>query len=298
VVNYLLAARAANAQGEDKLCELYLLRAQRSGEDDLAVALTRAELQLRGGRLQEALATLLPLQQHAAKHPQVLKLLQEVYAALRDWPNVLQLLPQLRRQKVLTREQVAALELRATVDLFNELAAQGQIENLRLRWQQLPRALERNVEVVASYTRGLAALGAAGEAEQILRQQLKREWDATLVGLYGVIAGTDPARQLAQAEQWLQQHSGNPALLLCLGRLALRNELWGKARDYFEASLKLADDPQTYAELGHLLARLGQHERSSQYYARGLSVCVPATVLQPDAAAGSQLPAAIGLRSK
>jgi HemY protein len=291
VVNYLLAARAAHAQGEDKLCELYLLRAQRSGEDDLAVALTRAELQLRGGRPQEALATLAPLRLSAAKHPQVFKLLQESYVALRDWSNVLELLPQLRRLKVLAREQAAALEAQATVALFDELRAQRQLENLRLRWQQLPRALERNADIVALYARGLAELGAATEAEQILRQQLKREWNEPLVALYGSVAGSDPARQLAHAEQWLAQHSGSAALQLCLGRLAVRNELWGKARDYFETSLNLADDPQACAELGQLLARLGQHERSSQYYARGLAFCV-------SGAPGRQWPAAIGTSSK
>jgi HemY protein len=270
VVNYLLAARAASALGDEKMCELYLLRAQRSGEDDLAVAVTRAELQLRRGQLQEALTTLTPLRQRAAKHPYVLKLLQETYAALRDWPRVLELLPQLRRNKVLTREQVAQLELTATIKLLDELAACQQLESLRQHWQQLPRNLERNTDIVASYARGLAALGAAADAEQIVRQQLKREWSAELVALYGNVAGADPARQLAHAEQWLPQHSASAALLLCLGRLAQRNQLWGKARDYFESSLKLAENPQTYAELGRLLAQLGQHERSSEYYERGL----------------------------
>jgi HemY protein len=255
------------------------------------VALTRAELQLRGGRPQEALATLAPLQQSAAKHPQVLKLLQESYSALRDWPNVLQLLPQLRRLKVLTREQVAALEAQVTASLFEELRAQRQLENLRLRWQKLPRSLERNAEIVAQYTRGLAELGAAAEAEHILRQHLKRDWSEPLVALYGTIAGSDAARQLAHAEQWLAQHPGSAALQLSLGRLAIRNELWGKARDYFEASLNLAEDPQACAELGQLLARLGQHERSSQYYARGLAFCVGGAV------PGRQLPAAIGASS-
>lgn len=272
VVNYLLAARAAHAQGEEKLCELYLLRAQRSGEDDLAVAITRAELQLQRGQLQEALTTLAPLRQRVAKHPQILKLLQDIYVALRDWQNVLELLPQLRRHKVLTREQAAGFEKVATVNLFNELAAQGQLEKLRQHWQQVPRQLERDTEVVIAYARGLAALNAGAEAEQQVRQQLKREWSAELVALYGTLAGSDPARQLAYAEQWLPQHSSSAELLLCLGRLALRNQLWGKARDYFESSLKITETPQAYVELGRLLAQLGQHERSSSYYERGLLV--------------------------
>jgi HemY protein len=274
VINYLLAARAASAQGEHKSAELYLLRAQRSGEEELAVALTQAELLLRRGHAQEALVVLTPLRNRASKHPYVLKLLQETYNALHDWPNALQLLPQLRRNKLLTREQAASLEKTISINLLNELAAQGQLEKLRQHWQQVPRNLERDTDVVAAYSEGLAALGAGAEAEQLVRQQLKREWSTALVALYGTIAGGDPARQLAYGEQWLQQHSNSAELLLCLGRLALRNQLWGKARDYFESSLKLAETPQTYAELGRLLAQLGQHERSSSYYERGLLVSI------------------------
>lgn len=293
IVNYLLAARAAAAQGEEKLCELYLVRAHRSGEDDLAVAVTRADLQLHAGRPHDALATLAPLLHGSARHPQVLKLAQESYAALHDWDNVLQLLPQLRRQKVLSREQAAELELQATGALFEDLRAQRQLENLRVRWQHLPRALQRNAAIVRVYARGLAEMGAAADAEQVLRQQLKREWSDELVALYGEVAAGDTSdgaatRQLAQAEQWLQAHGGSAALLQCLGRLALRNELWGKARDYFESSLKLAEDPRTCAELGDLLARLGQHERSSQYYARGLALA---------ASNARQLPVAAGASS-
>ncbi len=297
VINYLLAARAASAQGDYKMSEMYLLRARRNGEDDLAVALTQAELQLQRGHAQQALATLEPLRKQAAKHPYVLKLLQETYTALRDWPNVLQLLPQLLRQKVLTREQVAMLETSATIRLFDELSAAKNGESLRRYWQQLPRNVERQVGVVASYARGLVAIGAATEAEQILRQQLKREWSTELVALYGTVAGADPARQLAHGEQWLQQHASDATLLLCLGRLALRNQLWGKARDYFESSLKLAENPQTYAELGRLLAQLGQHQRSSEYYARGLTAYVQDSAA-PNNAVGDQLPIAIGAISR
>ena len=233
VVNYLLAARAAHAQGEDKLCELYLLRAQRSGEDDLAVAVTRAELQLQRGQLQEALATLAPLRPRAAKHPHILKLLQEIYTALRDWPNVLELLPQLRRHKVLTREQAAHFEKIATVNLFNELAAQRQLEKLRQHWQQVPRQLERDADVVVAYARGLAALDAGTEAEQQVRQQLKREWNAELVALYGTLAGSDPARQLAYAEQWLPQHSSSAGIAVMFRSLGAAQPAVGQGARLF-----------------------------------------------------------------
>ena len=284
-LNYVLAARAAAAQGEHKMAELYLLRAQRSDDDaDFAIALTTAELQLRQGKLQEALVALTRLRNQAAKHPYILKLLQDTYSALRDWEKLLELLPQLRKHKIITREAALELEARTTAYLLNDMAAQKQIEKLRERWRALPRTSERDARVVTAYARGLIALGAGSEAEAILRGYLKRDWNTELVALYGKTGGTDPARQLAQAEQWLREHGNSAALLLCLGRLALHSQLWGKARDYFEQSLKLENNPETCAELGRLLSRLGQHERSSEYYERGLLAAVEIAPRAPGAA--------------
>lgn len=271
-INYLLAARASAAHGEYKMAELYLLRAQRSDEGtDFAVAVTGAELQLRQGKLQEALAALNRLRSQATKHPYVLKLLQDVYTNLRDWEKVIALLPQLRKAKILSREASVDIEARAMVAWFDDMAIQKQIEKIHERWQLLPRAIERDARVIAAYTRGLIALGAGDEAEIILRNTLKRDWNLELVALYGRTGAADVSRQFAQAEQWLRDHGSSAALLLCLGRLAVRNQLWGKARDYLEQSLNLQNNPETCIELGRLLIRLGQSERSVEYFERGLA---------------------------
>ncbi|HET8711602.1 MAG TPA: heme biosynthesis HemY N-terminal domain-containing protein, partial [Spongiibacteraceae bacterium] len=271
-INYLLAARASAAHGEYKLAEQYLLRAQRNDDGtDFAVAVTAAELQLRQGRLQDALASLNRLRKQAEKHPYVLKLLQDTYTGLRDWENLIALLPQLRKAKLITREAADDLEARATASWFDDLAAQKQVEKMRGRWQSLSRAVSRDSGVVTAYARGLIALRAGDEAEPIIRAQLKREWNEPLITLYGKAETSDASRQLAQAEQWQRDKGNSAVLLLCLGRLAVRNQQWGKARDYFEQSLHLADNPETDAELARLLARLGQHERSAECFERALT---------------------------
>lgn len=270
-LNYVLAARAAAAQGEHQIAEQYLLRAQRSEDHtEFAIALTRAELNLRQGKLQDALLVLTRIRNHAAKHPYILHLLRDTYTALHDWSNLLLLLPQLRKHKVMTKTAAAELEVRATTNLLDELAAQKQIETMRQVWRDTSRAVAQDARAVASYARGLLALGAGVEAEMLLRTQLKREQNAELIELYGKAAATEPERQLTQVEQWLRENGGTAPLYLCAGRIAVRNELWGKARDYFEQSLKLQANPDVYAELGSLLARTGQYERSSEYFARGL----------------------------
>ena len=73
-------------------------------------------------------------------------------------------------------------------------------------------------------------------------------------------------------QRWLRDHPADPALLLALGRIAKRNEFWGKAKDYFSTGLRFNESPETYAELASLMAQLGEHEESTSLYKKGLTL--------------------------
>jgi len=97
---------------------------------------------------------------------------------------------------------------------------------------------------------------------------LRRNWSDDLINLYGRLKGNRADEQLLMAEGWLQERPNNPELLLALGRLSLRNQLWGKAREYFEASINLKRKQETAGELCRLYAHLGQHEQMCACCAR------------------------------
>lgn len=269
-LNYLLCARASAALHDNEQTQLYLHRAARSTRsDNLAVALTQAELNLQQNNFAAATENLQRVRKSARRNPLLLRLLKKSYVGNGNWPELLRLIPDLRRYQILNDSEIAALETRAAIGLLepNEnLAA----ETLRARWNTLPKTAQRQPAAVAAYARALLRTGASDAAETLLRAQLKRSWDASLVDLYGRLGGDNPERQLAAAESWLAEHPNDATLLRCLGRLALRNHLWGKARDYFEASLRSENHPETSAELGRLLAHLGQRERSAECFERGL----------------------------
>ncbi|MGB4248720.1 MAG: heme biosynthesis protein HemY, partial [Pseudohongiellaceae bacterium] len=42
-------------------------------------------------------------------------------------------------------------------------------------------------------------------------------------------------------------------------------QLWGKAKDYLERSLRTKPDPEVFAELARLLLSLKEPERDAQY---------------------------------
>lgn len=279
LINYLAAAQAAHEEGDIDDAEELLRRAFESTPgSDMAVGLTQAQLQLDAGRLEQCLATLLRLRKQSPHHPFILKLLKTVYIRLEDWQQLNQLLPELRKRHVLDDKDLAELEQQTAVNLLQRAADdiqrnQGPEQDLSAItrvWDDLPASMRREESVILAYAHHLARLGDEPQAESLLRKALRNHWSDTLISLYGRIAGDKPDEQLLTAEQWLKSRPNNADLLLALGRLSLRNELWGKAREYFEASLKQRRQPETLAELSRLTAHLGENAASVDYLMQGL----------------------------
>ena len=261
---YLGAARAANELGRYEESDRLLERAlERQPQAELAIALSHAQLQVDRADTEGALVTLQAMHERHPHNVQVLRQLQRLHQQRGDWAALIRLLPELRKDKVLPANELAELERRAWGQNLS-LAAQRETEGeaglqaLQRAWQQLTSAQRQ--------------LGAQAEAEEVLRGALKRNYDSHLVRLYGLLRGSDPVKQLQTAEGWLKAHPGDASLLLTLGRLCLQNSLWGKARDYFESSLKIERNPETCAELARLLAQLGDTGRSNQLFQEGLNM--------------------------
>ena len=275
---YLGAARAANEQGNYEQCDNLLERAlERQPQAELAVALSHAQLQTDRGDTDGALSTLQAMHERHPHSVQVLRQLQRLHQQRGDWSAVIRLLPELRKDKVLPANELAELERRAwgenlTLAAHREEDGTVGLQSLNRAWQQLTAAQRQEPQLVLAYAEQLRQLGAGAEAEEVLRVALKRKYDSHLARLYGLLRGSDPARQLQFAEQWLKDHPNDPSLLLTLGRLCLQTSLWGKARDYLESSLRLQRNPEACAELARLLAQLGDTERSNQLFQEGLGL--------------------------
>ncbi|MDD0976683.1 heme biosynthesis HemY N-terminal domain-containing protein [Pseudomonas fontis] len=275
---YLGAARAANELGRTEDSDNLLERAlERQPQAELAIALTHAQLQMDRGDSQAALETLQAMHERHPHNAQVLRQLQRLYQQQGDWSSLIRLMPELRKDKVLPAAELAELEKRAwgaNLGLAVQREEEGQSarQALERAWQQLTNAQRQEPQLVLAYAEQLRQLGAESDAEEALRTALKRSYESHLARLYGLVRGSDPARQLQTAEGWLKQHPDDPSLLLTLGRLSLQNRLWGKARDYLESSLRQQRNPEACAELARLLASLGDTERSNQLFQEGLGL--------------------------
>lgn len=282
LVHFLGAARAANEMSQYEQCDKLLAKAlNREPESALAIGLTKAQLLIERGDHSAARDTLSDLHREFPKQAQVLALLHKLYVQLEDWEHLCKLLPELRRQKVLSDVKLEELEQLAWRVLLTQSGRAASSEaadveialaKLEQRWYDMPSRLQGDALLVQAYAGALRDLGLNDKALAVLSAALQQRFERPLVELYGQVQAADSMQQLLQAEAWLEANKEDPVLLLALGRLSARNELWDKARHYLEDSLRFAYRSETCAELARVVGQLGDKERSNQLFMESLAL--------------------------
>ena len=272
VVNYLYAARAAQGLGASERRDRYLRQAYQSMPGaEVAIALTQAELQAQQGQLEEALAILTRLRELDPKNAAVVRLLLRLYVQVHDWERLIELLPAARKLRVIDAAELTRLEAGALLELLRQAVRRADLGAAQGVWQRMPQEYRRQAPLVAEYVKGLIKAGREDEAQGVLYTAIDREWSDALVYLYGTFQGADLGIQRGRAEAWLKAHENSWQLLLTLGRLYRRSELWGQARQYLEACAALCDLPEVYQELAAVTEQLGDHDKALEYYRRGVA---------------------------
>lgn len=282
--SYLLAAKASHALGDIDDSRKYLaLAADTSPGASIAVDLTQAQMQIDSSQYEQALVTLTRLRSSASKHPVVLLMLKTAYAGLQDWPGVIRLAPELRKHSLQSAEELAELEATAYRGQLERHAQEGS-DSLLKWWRSLPKVIQREQSLLIPLCAALVDCGDENNAEKVLHAALNTKFSSELIALYGCIAADKPAAQLSFAEGLLKTQPNNAQLLLALGRLSLRNELWGKAKEYFEKSYDAKSDAETCFELARLLNNLGELERAQVINEEGIARSgeLLASLPQPD----------------
>jgi len=280
LVNYLAAARAAQQLGAVERRDGYLMQAYKDDPDaEVAIGLVQAELQIKQQQTEQALATLTHLHDQKPKQDQVKNMLLHTYAELKDWDAMLELLPKIQRAGILPREQIQARQLEAYGGLLKQVGMDADKEKLGNTWSNIPRKLRAEFHLIEVYTEEKLKLSEASDCEPLIHKALKKQWDIALLGLYGLVEGKDIARQLKFAESFLSSHAREPVLLLTLGRLSVKNKLWGKARTYLEESIEIKPLPEAYRTLASVLDELGEHGAAAVQYQKGLELATAGVVV-------------------
>jgi HemY protein len=274
LLNYLQAARAAHLLGEDERRDAWLRQAyENTPEAASAVLLTQAELQLDQGQYEQALATLRKLEEKAPNHSYALNLLGRLYYRLEDWSQLEALLPRLKKYGRIEDALLGKWSVRVHRE---HLSRAADADSLLAAWNNVPKSLRNDAALLEAYFGALIRTEQHDKAEKEIAAELKREWRSALVRLFGMIASSDPAKQLSRAEGWLKVHPEDADLLLAAARLCLKNELWGKARSYLETAISIRPSPEAYEEFGRLLNQLGESDAAADAYRAGLNLVAQA----------------------
>lgn len=274
--NYLAAALAAFQRGDRAGWMFCLDRAeQAAGSNAHGVRSLRALLEARSGGTQQALTLLQGLQRAVPNQPFVLQQLLEHYREADDWDALATLLPELEKRQVLTAEPLRQLQVQVFQRQLQQAGSAG-MQALQRQWKQVPKTLRSAAPLTGTYIQQLLLTGQEAEAASVLTAFIKKDWSTELIGMVGEFNGGRPQQQLALLENCLVRHPDDAVLLLTLGRVAVRNQLWRKARDYFDKTLHSTQDAQLLAqantELARLLEHLGEREKSFQHYQRAIKL--------------------------
>jgi HemY protein len=180
-----------------------------------------------------------------------------------NWAEVLRLTKQLEKVKALTPNQAAPLRSKAYREIIAEISDPAQLVRY---WNDMPETDRLEPRLAMQAARTLAAAGGCKEAATLIEDFLDERWDSAVVALYGECEGGDTLARIAHAEKWLALHPRDEQLLLTLGRLCVRQKLWGKAQSYFEASLATMPTRGAHVELARLLEDLGKVDDANRHF--------------------------------
>lgn len=265
LANTLLAAHAAHELKAYDRRDGYLAHAEQVGRDRPEPRLmTQAELLLDQRDFQQALHSLKELQATTRKNLAALRLELKAQLLAKNWDQVLVLVAQLERREAIDPIQAAQQKISAHQE--NLKRKRQNLADLREYWQKIPSADKTNGKIALAAAQGFLAFRECPTAMAILTDSLESQWDSDVVRLYGECLGKDTLKQIERAENWLKQHPQDAALLQTLGRLCAKQELWGKAQSYLEASLSIEPDAGTHLELAHLLEKIGRADEAGRHY--------------------------------
>lgn len=282
LVNYLAAARSSYELGDrDEAVKILEDAEKKYPKFSVAIGLVQVKMEMASGHYEQARKILLVLQQKAPKNAVVIDNLRKIYEARQDWVSLRDIFPDLKKHKLCSVSEAQDLEasvmvgqLRAASEAALREVPQERLSSLRKAWGRVPSYQQKIPRVVAAYAQALLEHFHDQEAEAVLRKTISRTWDDALVNLYGLLRVNDLSAVIRNAEAWLKIQPHNPILLRSLGRLSLRNHLWGMAREYFQRSLAAEPNGETYAELARLLGNLGEAQKSMDAYQAALQLTV------------------------
>jgi HemY protein len=271
----LVGARAAHQLRERERRERWLDRAGSCGPAFAAATLlARAEFALEERDFAAARDALKSLAGSRPRSIAAARMLLRAERGLQNWEEVLRLATLLGKRAAIPPAVAEEHRVQAHVALLERAA--GDRAALAAYWKRIAPADRVHARVAAAAARVATAAGDAALAREAIEASLAKEWTDALAEQYAELPALEaPAlaaearARLERAERWLAARPRDPKLLLALGRLCQSAGLWGKARDYLEASLAFESSRAAHLALARLADREGRAGEAERHHRMG-----------------------------
>ncbi len=268
-LGWLLAAWAAHEGGRGEYAADYFQRIDDARAAPVREA-SRARMALAAGRSKEAMEILEPL----SGGDGIVKWKMQAAVAEGEWEIVLATLPLLKRSRLVEPDTLQGIRLYAENHILASLPADR--DTLLLWWKALAPASRYDPVIAATVARRLTGLAAGDDARRLIEDTVQtlgeEQWDSSLAAVYAECECESTFTQIEKAELWLATHARDPVLLASLGKLCMRQSLWGKAQGYLEAALTLAPSVDAHLTLAKLMEQIGKPEEAARHIRSGAEI--------------------------
>lgn len=270
VVNYLLAAEAAQQRGDYFRTNQYIERAAEvADKDQLPVDITRVRIQLAQGEIHAARNGVDKLLNYAPRHPEVLRLAEQAYSLSGAYQSLVDILPSIMKIDLHSEEEILKLRQQAYVGLMNQIMAEKGSSGLKVWWKEQSRKIRNDIVLQVAMSEHLIECNDHDTAQQIILNGLKQQYDERLLLLIPHLKTSEPEAIQKTLTHQLKQHDATPLLNSTIGQVALRNGEWANAETAFKAALAQRPDAHDYAWLADALDRLQKREEAAQIRSKG-----------------------------
>ncbi|MGO2499041.1 MAG: heme biosynthesis protein HemY [Vibrio litoralis] len=269
---YLIASEAAQGMGDDSKREKYLALAEQQEGYSLAVEMTKIRQMIRNQQYADAHSQLEHLKGRYPNNTIVLNLLKKTYIGLELWGALDELLPRLKKSKLISDEEYHQLFYQAQLGKMKEVGSQQGVEGLLSYWAHLPKKLKQDDNVVQLMVEQLILHNGDSEAYIILRDSIKQTPSNKLLPLITQVDLSDTHPAVVMLEGLAKKQPNNPEISSTLGQLYLREQRWQEAQHAFEAALQQRVSISDYSYLADALEQQNMKQAAGEVSRKALSL--------------------------
>jgi HemY protein len=271
VVNYLLAAEAAQQRGDEIRANQHLERAAELADNDqLPVEITRVRLQLARNENHAARHGVDKLLEIAPRHPEVLRLAEQAYVRTGAWSSLLDILPAMDKVQVGDEAHRLAVQEQAWIGMMDQAMADQGNDGLKTWWRNQSRKTRHETTLQVAMAEHLIECGDHEAAQEIVLDGLKRQYDERLILLMPRLKSGNPEQLEKALRQQIKTQGDRPLLYSTLGQLLMKRGEWQQASEAFREAIKQRPDAFDYAWLADSLERLHLPEEAALMRRDGL----------------------------